>query len=928
MDFKAMEGKWQKAWWKAGINDAEVDTSKPKYYLIFAYPGVSGPQHVGHMRGYTYSDVITRYKRMKGFSVLFPAGFHATGIAPVAYAKKIRDGDKQTIDYMKKNGVPEDAIGSFKDYKKFLSYWYKAYENDYWRRFGFLIDYRRLTSTLGAGYQKFIQWQFRKLNEANLLIQKDNYSAFCPNDGPIAVDASETDIKCGGKAEKLEFTLLKFKMGDEFVVAATLRPETVYGQTNMWVRPDIDYVRARVGKETWVISRECADNLKYQDRDIEVLGTVKGEELVGKKCLAPGVEREIPILPSSFPDPAVGTGLVTSVPSDAPFDYIALEDLKRTNPELVKGIELIPIIKSRGYGDFPAKEICEQMNIRSQNEAEKLEEATKEIYKVGFHTGRMITGPYEGKRVVEAKDLVRDDLIRDGKADSMWSFSEPVVCRCGEHVVIKKFNDQWFIKYSDRELTDKAKDYAEGMDIVPEGYKEEMPGVLDWFEDRPCARQGSWLGTKFPLDDGWIVEPISDSTLYPMYYIVSLYENNGAIKPEEMTDEFFNYVYLGIGKPKRPEWERVRKDFEYWYPLDVNLGGKEHKTVHFPVFLMNHVAVLPGVLWPRGLFVHWWVTGTAGKISKSKGGAEPIPQAIKRYSVDAMRTYYCHVAQSSVDVAWDPDLVFTYKEALRRNYLLAESLLEAPDARSPVDEWVKYNFNQRLEKATLALDDYDMRTAADEIVYGISRDLQWYKRRGGGNRKLVKALVGKWIRMWAPFAPHMAEEAWHALLKEKGLVSVAEWPSLFDSEADASVNSGEDLVQRILGDIRDIEKIRGAKAKKVMVYVAAPWKWLALGHVRNANGNFGDAMKNASSDPKLSDHKKLLSTLIKRLNSKMNWYRDKKEVDEFVVLNSATHFLSEELDAKVELFHEDKPGEDPGHKAGAALPLYPGIHVA
>jgi leucyl-tRNA synthetase len=928
MDLKAMEEKWQKEWWKARINEGEIDPSKPKYYLIFAYPGVSGPQHVGHMRGYTYSDVITRYKRMKGFSVLFPAGFHASGISAVAYAKKVADNHAETIEYLKRNGVSQKDVESFKDYKAFLSYWYKAYENEYWRRFGFLIDYRRLTSTLFPGYAKFIQWQFRKLHQAGLLVQKPNYSAYCPKDGPIAVDASETDIKRGGKAEKIEFTLLKFRFGDEYLVAATLRPETVYGQTNMWVRPDVDYVRAKLDGQVWIVSKECADNLRHQGRDISVVGKVRGSELVGKKCVAPGVEREIPILPSSFPDPAVGTGLVTSVPSDAPYDYIALMDLKKTHPSLAAGIELIPIIESKGYGTFPAKEICERMGIRDQGEIEKLEEATAEIYKVGFHTGRMITGPYKGQRVTDAKDLMKEDLIRQGKADTMWSFSEPVVCRCGENVVVKKFDNQWFIKYSDRDLTDKSKDYAPGMSIYPKEYKDELPGVLDWFDDRPCARQGSWLGTKFPLDESWIIEPISDSTLYPMYYIVSLYENSGKIKPEEMTDAFFDYVFLGAGAPARVEWARVRKDFEYWYPLDINLGGKEHKTVHFPVFLMNHVAVLPGTLWPKGIFVNWWVTGGAGKISKSKGGAEPIPEAIEKYSVDAMRLYYCHIAQSFLDIEWEPEMVLKYKDSLNRSYLLAESLLAAEDARSLVDAWVELNFNKRLERASLAMEEYDFRTAADEVFFGVARDLQWYKRRGGANRDLLKELLGKWFRLWAPFAPHLAEEAWHSLLGHKGLVSVEKWPALFATKADESVNTGEELVERVLSDIRAVEKIRGKKAGKVFVYVAAPWKWRALSHVVEAAGSFGDAMKKAAADSALKQHAKDLPSLVKRLCGKFALYRESKAVDEFVVLDSAVGFLSAELGAGVELFREESPGEDAGHKANAALPLYPGIFVA
>ena len=128
---------------------------------------------------------------------------------------------------------------------------------------------------------------------------------------------------------------------------------------------------------------------------------------------------------------------------------------------------------------------------------------------------------------------------------------------------------------------------------------------------------------------------ISDSTLYPLFYTISLYSNTKQITPEQMTPEFFDYVVLEKGEPSavagstgidQELLEKIRKDVHYWYPLDINLGGKEHMTVHFPVFLMNHRAILPDDMQPKGIIVNWYVTGkNKDKISKSKGGAQPIP---------------------------------------------------------------------------------------------------------------------------------------------------------------------------------------------------------------------------------------------------------------------------------------------------------------
>ena len=359
-----------------------------------------------------------------------------------------------------------------------------------------------------------------------------------------------------------------------------------------------------------------------------------------------------------------------SVPAHAPYDYVALRDLGMP-------VEPIVIIKIQGY-EIPAKEIVEKMGIKNQTEYEKLEEATEIIYKEEFHKGIMNENcrEYEGMKVNEAKEEIKNDLLLTNQAIIMREFSKRVVCRCGEEVVIKKIPDQWFIKYSDEELTEKSKEWVKNMNIYPKDYKEELPKILEWYGDRACIRQGSWLGTPFPFDEKWVIEPISDSTLYPAYYIISKYVNEGKINVEEMNDDFFDYVFLGKGEAKNEIWEEIRKEFDYWYPVDINLGGKEHKTVHFPVFIMNHVAIMPQKYWPKGIFVNWWITQKAGaKISKSKGGAEPIPDAVERYGVDAMRLYYAHIGSPFVDIEWDAEAVESYKKRIIKLWELFEKLI-------------------------------------------------------------------------------------------------------------------------------------------------------------------------------------------------------------------------------------------------------------
>ena len=363
-----IEAKWQERWYDARLNEAERD-GRPKFMIIFAYPGLTGYLHVGHMRGYTYVDAIARYKRMTGFNVLFPVGTHATGNGAISLAKRVKDRDQKTIDYLLANGCPPEMISQLTEPQEVVDFFNKVYVNQYWKRFGFLADWRRFTSTTNPDYGKFIQWQFRKLHEVGLLIQKPYFAPACVECGPVAVDASETDLSKGGSAETSEYTLLKFRCGDMFLIAATLRPETVYGQTNFWVNPEVEYVKVRRNDEIWVVSRPSYDKMRYQKDGLEIVGKVPGTDLIGRVCIAPVIHREIPVLPATFVKPEVGTGLVTSVPSDAPDDWMALKLLQADeeamaryglDPNMVRSIAPIPIIETKGYGPLPAVEMIDR----------------------------------------------------------------------------------------------------------------------------------------------------------------------------------------------------------------------------------------------------------------------------------------------------------------------------------------------------------------------------------------------------------------------------------------------------------------------------------------------------------------------------------------------------------------------------------------
>jgi leucyl-tRNA synthetase len=520
----------------------------------------------------------------------------------------------------------------------------------------------------------------------------------------------------------------------------------------------------------------------------------------------------------------------------------------------------------------------------------------------------------------------------------MREFSEEVVCRCSEKVVIKQIPDQWFIKYSDEELTENSKKHTETMNIYPEDYKNEMPGVLDWFDDRACIRKGSWLGTEFPFKKGWIIEPISDSTLYPSYYIISKYVNEDKIKPEEMTEEFFDYVFLEKGKSKNSVWNEIKKDFDYWYPVDINLGGKEHKTVHFPVFLMNHVAVMPHDKRPRGIFTHWWVTQKGKeKISKSKGGVEHINEAATTYGVDAMRLYYAHVGSPFVDIEWDSEAVIKYKNRIANIYKMINQISKFKDKKDEnLDNWLKSCIQRTIQKTNDAFENFDLRIATNEIFFECQKNIQWYLKRGGSNAKLLNDFINTWIKLMTPVAPHLSEELWSK--NNNSFVSNELYPEFNPKEIFEKEEVGELLLSGVSEDIAEILKVTKIKPKNICIYTSPKWKYSlfrkAIEISSKGKVNTGVIMKEVMADPEMKSIAKEVSQYVGKLSGEVVRLNenDKKrylvEINEHEYLKKSKEYLINLFSSDIRIFSADEEElYDPSNKKRFAVPLRPAIFI-
>jgi leucyl-tRNA synthetase len=943
LDITQLQDKWKHVWHMQGNADI---SNKPKFFLIWAYLTVSGFHHVGHMRGYSYADAICRFKRLKGYNVLLTAGGHASGNSAVAKAKKVTENDPETIAYYKDMGLNEQEINQLKTPEGFVQFFAQKYLKDY-QEYAFIGDWSRFTLTTNPDYNKFIEWQFKKLKSQGLLVQKPYYATWCDSCGAVAVDPSESDISKGGNAQKVEYTLIKLPLSEQvFVVVATLRPETMYGQTNVWVHPDATYAKVKVGNETWIVSEPCAKKLVYQIDNVTHIGTIHARELIGKEVRAVCKESYIPILPATFCDPTIATGIVTSVPSDAPADYIALKDLQ-TNQQLcatygldykkITQIQPIPIIQSKGLSTCAAKDLVEELKITSQSDP-ALAAATAAAYKKGFHTGILLDtcGPYAGMKVEDAKKAMREKLLERNQAHIFVDLSEEVVSRYGDPVYIKRVEGQWFIKYSDPKLTQDTISHAKTMNLMPEQFKQNIPQILEWFEDRACARMGRWLGTKLPFDTEYTIEPIADSTLYPIYYLVSKYVNEKHIAVHQLTESFFDYVFLGKGDVIQVAREtslstslieKVRQDVLYWYPLDLNLGGKEHQTVHFPVFLMNHRAILADSMQPKGIFVNWWVTSKGGKISKSKGGAKSIQDEAKKYSVDAIRLYYANISSPFSDILFEEEELVKCKQKLERIISTCDTIRQATNSVEHVylDTWLAYMFSKRMSTIQSAMDTYEFKMATDALYFGISSDIAWYQKRGGTNTDLLKHLIVEWAVCMSMFTPNVAEEI-HSWFEPRKLASASLFPSYVYTHNPA-IELCEDMVDKVTTDIYKVKELaKIAQPKKITVILSHTWKYEVLAQLAQLMQNTKD--QKAILTQLIAAHKSVASELValvqKQLKSGTAPTIVTTQDMEFVAFSDAKQYVETTHGCKVEVVR----AQDSGHpKAASAMPLKPALVI-
>jgi len=960
---RTQDQRWQDEWEKAKAYEADVDPSRPKYFVTFPFPYMSGPVHVGTAYTLTRLDVIARYLRAKGYNVLFPFAWHWTGVTIAGISERIKQGDEFTIHILRDmDGVPEDIVMTFKD-PLVMARYYTKQNKEAVRRLGVAIDWRREfhTSSDDMCYSKYVEWQYLKLREGGYIKRGKHPVVWCPKDKSATGDHDRLE---GEGVFPTSFTLIKFEVkGEGYLVAATFRPETVFGITNIWVNPDATYVSAEVDGEKWIISEDAASRLVELGRRASILESYKGEKLIGKLATAPLVDKDVLVLPANFVDPRLGSGVVYSVPAHAPYDHMALIDLKKNVAQIAKRyglnaddiakIQSISIIKTERFGTNPSEAIVKKMGIESQ-EDKKLEEATANVYREEFLRGTTLqnTGPLTGMPVRQAKDQAAELLKEMGRGDEMLDLPLPVVCRCGTRCIVKVLTDQYLLSYSDPAWKERTKESLRRMSIHPEEVRKNLEWFVDWYDDWAFVRT-SGLGTKLPWDPQYMVETLSDSTVYMAYYIIAKFVNAGKLTLENLRPEFFDYVMLGKGredeiagltKVSNETLREIKRDFEYWYPVDLRGSGKDLVANHLPFFVFHHAAIFPEKCWPKGITVNGFMRIEGEAMHKSKGVFIPLSKAIDDYGADATRLTGVLAADELDDPDWKKESAVASIQLLNSILDMYREFVGLPPSReekaSVVERWLISKVGKRVKNASTFLDVHQLRKAAVEIFYGVRSDIRWYLRRQRSpDKQTLSRVFSGWVRLIAPFAPHTAEELW-SMLGMADLIVQSGWPELAEFPEDSLAEAEEEHVVGLIEDVQSVLKVIPVHPTKLYLYVASDWKReLTISCLeRLAKGEATQEMlrsvvtdlRQRGLGANIPVVQKMLTKIVDKAKEMggEEMMAQLKGMDELALLRDNAWFLSEELGLKdVKVFTEEVAEHDPGGKAKLAEPLRPSFYL-
>ena len=734
-----IDKKWQEYWDKNQTFKTPSYSDKPKYYAMDMFPYPSGAGlHVGHPEGYTATDIICRYKRMKGFNVMHPMGWDAFGLPAEQYAIKTGN-DPREFTY--KN------IANFKRQIKML---------------GLSYDWTREIATCDPEYFKWTQWIFCQLYKKGLAELKEIEVNWCEGLGTVL--ANEEIINVNGKmvSERGEFPVekrpmkqwvlkitayaerllkdldeidwpestkemqrnwigrsegaeVKFRLAnhDKELVVYTTRPDTLFGATYMVVAPEhpiIKELESEITNLDEVKEYQRQASLKSDFERAELNKEKTGVEIKGIRAVNPLTNTEIPIWVSDYVLITYGTGAIMAVPAHDTRDW-----------EFAKKFSL-PIIQ-----------VIESANENTVCDIEK--EAFTDVA-----SGKLVnSGFLTGLSVEEAKKKVIDYLEEN---------------KIGTKKVNYKLRDWVFSRqrYWGEPIPMVHCDKC-GWVPLPE---EELPLCLPDIEDyepgengeSPLAKHTDWVNTTCPHCGG---KATRETDTMPQWAGSSWY-------------------YLRYMDAHNDKALASKEALEYWSPVDWYNGGMEHTTLHLLYSRFWHkflydIGVVPTKEPYQKRTSHGMILGSNGeKMSKSKGNVINPDDIVEEFGADTFRVYEMFMGPFDQTAPWSMESIRGCNKFLDRVWNMQEFLVDG-DSYSPEFEKMMH---KAIKKVSSDIEEMKFNTAVSTFM---TMTNEFYKLK-----RINKAEYKTFLQLLNPFAPHITEELFE-IIGAKDTIANTPWPA-------------------------------------------------------------------------------------------------------------------------------------------------------
>ncbi|MGN1297808.1 MAG: valine--tRNA ligase [Clostridia bacterium] len=753
---KEFEDKLYKGWEEKGYFKPNMDKTKETYCIMMPPPNVTGKLHMGHALDDTIQDILIRFKRMQGYNTLWLPGSDHASIST----------EMKVVEKLKKEGKIKQDLGR----EKFLeeawdwTHLYGGTIQEQQKKLGCSCDWERRRFTLDEGLSEAVLEQFVNLYKKGLIYKGTRMINYCPN-----CKTSISDAEVEYKEEAGHLWHIRYKIAgieDRYIIVATTRPETMLGDTAVAVHPE---------------------DKRYQD-------------LVGKKCILPIMNKEIPIIADDFVEKEFGTGCVKITPAHDMNDYQA---------GLRHNLEII------------------------------------EVFDEDNKMGNLVP-EYKGIDLIEARMKIVQKLKEIGALVKEEEYTHNVAkCERCKNTIEPKISEQWFV--SMKELAKRAADSVRNEEarFIPKKYEKQYFNWLDNIQDWCISRQ-LWWGHQIPAYYCEKCGHINVEKEMP-----EKCEKCGSTNLHQDQDTLDTWFSSALWPFSTLGWPNTNtEDYKTFYPTNVLVTGFDIITF-WVSRMMSQGLEFTGKAPFKDILIHGMVRDSQGrKMSKTLGnGIDPI-EIIDEYGADALRFSVLSGTTMGNDIRYMPEkleqasnfankiwnaakfIIMNRPEEkeiveFRKNNYDEEKLTYKEGSLKLADKWILNKLNKLILEVTNNIENYDLGVAIDKIYNFMWNEFcDWYiemaKVRLYGEDKNEKVQVSyvlnevfrNCLKLLHPFMPFVTSEIYAELVTydEKELM-ISDWPKveLTRDNTKFEYDSQEETIERLKEIIVEIRNIRSTK---------------------------------------------------------------------------------------------------------------------